>query len=134
MEERGQKCAPPRTQAGAGSEDDRPSDPSIALWLMKIFFDTNVYVAEALLGGMAEDLVRATERAGWRILCSDYILDELQRVLTESLGFSARLGTLSCRRIRHKARFVKPGASRHEVINDAKDGPVLKGALAAGAD
>jgi hypothetical protein len=34
---------------------------------MKIFFDTNVYVAEALLGEAAEEMVAATERASWRI-------------------------------------------------------------------
>jgi hypothetical protein len=30
---------------------------------MKIFFDTNVYVAEALLGETAEEMLAATEQA-----------------------------------------------------------------------
>ena len=30
---------------------------------MKIFFDTNVYVAEALLGEAAEEMLAVTERA-----------------------------------------------------------------------
>jgi hypothetical protein len=30
---------------------------------MKIFFDTNVYVAEALLGEDAEEMVAATQQA-----------------------------------------------------------------------
>jgi hypothetical protein len=34
---------------------------------MKIFFDTNFYVAEALLGEVAEEMLAATERASWRI-------------------------------------------------------------------
>jgi len=101
---------------------------------MKIFFDTNVYVAEALLGEMAEELVLATAKAGWRIFCSPYVLEELERVLTRTLGFSARLGALSCRRVRHKARLVDPGASRHKVIRDINDSPILKAALAARAD
>ena len=29
---------------------------------MKVFFDTNVYVAEALLGAAAEEMLPATER------------------------------------------------------------------------
>lgn len=33
---------------------------------MKVFFDTNVYIAEALLGETAEALLAATESAGWR--------------------------------------------------------------------
>jgi predicted nucleic acid-binding protein len=61
---------------------------------MKVFFDTNVYVAEALLGEMAEQLIEATERASWRIYASAYLLDELQRVLVEKLEFSRRLASL----------------------------------------
>ena len=38
---------------------------------MKVFFDTNVYVAEALLGAAAEQMVAATIAAKWRIFCSD---------------------------------------------------------------
>ena len=53
---------------------------------MKIFFDTNVYVAEALLGEAAEEMVAATERAAWRVYVSTYVLDELERVLTQELG------------------------------------------------
>ena len=46
---------------------------------MKVFFDTNVYVAEALLGTVAEELLAATQRAAWRIYASTYVLDELER-------------------------------------------------------
>ncbi len=58
---------------------------------MKIFFDTNVYVAEALLGEAAEELIAATERASWRIYASAHVLAELERVLSDELGFSRRL-------------------------------------------
>jgi predicted nucleic acid-binding protein len=58
---------------------------------VKVFFDTNVYVAEDLLGQVAEQLLEATERASWRIYASLYLLDELEPVLTEKLGFSRRL-------------------------------------------
>jgi hypothetical protein len=36
-------------------------------------------------------MLEATERASWRISASDYLLDELERVLTEKLGFPTRL-------------------------------------------
>ena len=65
---------------------------------MKVFFDANVYVAEALLGEAAEEMVAAAERAGRRIFVSTYLLDELERVLTERLNFSRRLAVLSRRR------------------------------------
>jgi hypothetical protein len=41
---------------------------------MKVFFDTNIYVAEALLGRVAEQLLEATEGASWRIYASAYLL------------------------------------------------------------
>jgi predicted nucleic acid-binding protein len=101
---------------------------------MKVFFDTNVYVAEALLGEMAETIIEATERASWRIYASGYLLDELQRVLVEKLEFSRRLASLSRGRIVRRARLVDPGASRHVVPQDPADSPILRAALAAGVD
>lgn len=101
---------------------------------MKVFFDTNVYVAEALLGGAAEELLAATERASWRVHASPYLLDELERVLTERLGFSRRLALLSRRRVAQRATLIEPGASRHEVPDDFADTPILRAAVAAGVD
>ncbi len=101
---------------------------------MKIFFDTNVYVAEALLGEAAEVILAVTERASWRIYASTHVLDELERVIVEELGFSRRLASLSRRRIIRRASMVEPEASRHGVPQDVKDTPVLRAALAAGAD
>ncbi len=46
---------------------------------MNIFFDTNVYVAETLLGEIAEEMLAATEAASWRIHASGYLLDESRR-------------------------------------------------------
>jgi hypothetical protein len=51
---------------------------------MRVFFDTNVYAAEALLGEIAELLIETTLRASWRIKASPYILEELERVLTQN--------------------------------------------------
>jgi putative PIN family toxin of toxin-antitoxin system len=101
---------------------------------MKIFFDTNVYVAEALLGEAAEEMLAATEEASWRIYSSSYLLNELERVMTDKLGFSQRLALLSRRRIIRRASLVEPGPSRHAVSEDAADTPILRAALAAGAD
>ena len=101
---------------------------------MKVFFDTNVYVAEALLGEAAERMVQATRDASWRIYTCREQLDELERVLTEELDFSRRLSHLSRSRILHRAALVQSGASPHEVPDDPKDNPMLQTALAVGAD
>ena len=101
---------------------------------MKIVFDTNVYVAEALLGEAASRLIDATRSANWRIFVSTYLLDELERVLTEKLDFSRRLAVLSRGRIMRRSTSVEPPTSRHLVPEDPKDSPILQAALAAGAD
>jgi putative PIN family toxin of toxin-antitoxin system len=100
---------------------------------MKVFFDTNVYVAEALLGETAAELLAATEQAGWRVHASTYLLDELERVLGR-LGFSRRLALLSRQRIVRRTSLVEPGESRHEVESDVADTPILQAAVVAGVD
>ena len=57
---------------------------------MKVFFDTNVYVAEALLGDAATRMLEATSKASWRIFSSSHVLAEIERVIVERLGFSRR--------------------------------------------
>jgi putative PIN family toxin of toxin-antitoxin system len=101
---------------------------------MKVFFDTNVYVAEALLGGMASRIVDASHNARWRIVCSEYVLDETERVIAEKLGMSRRLAALTRDRMRRRAVVTKLPASRHQVPGDAGDSPILAAAIASGVD
>ena len=101
---------------------------------MRVFFDTNVYVAEALSGDVAQRMLVATSKAGWRIAISPYVLDEIERVLGIQLGFSRRLAFLSRRRARRRAILVEPSSSRHQVPGDPGDSPVLQAAIFAGAD
>ena len=82
---------------------------------MKVFFDTNVYVAEALLGRAAERMLAATRKGSWHIYISEYVGQELERVLTEALDFSRRFAVLSRKRALRRATLVKPGTSRHVV-------------------
>jgi len=102
---------------------------------MKVFFDTNVYVAEALLGDAAERMLAATRKASWRIFTSSHVLAEIERVMEERLGFSRRFALLTQRRTRRLAVLVEPArSSRHRVPGDPDDSPILQAALAAGAD
>jgi putative PIN family toxin of toxin-antitoxin system len=101
---------------------------------MKVFFDTNVYIAEALSGQAAERLLDATVKGAWRIYSSAYLLEELERVLTERLGFRRRLAVLTQKRIRRRSTLVEPPASRHVVPEDRHDSPILQAALAAKVD
>ena len=101
---------------------------------MKIFFDTNVYVAEALLGEAAARMIEATSGASWRIFISPYVLDEIERIMVERLGSSHRFALLTRKRAKRRALLVDPAPSRHRVPEDPNDSPILQAALAAGAD
>lgn len=101
---------------------------------MKVFFDTNVYVAEALLGDAAARMLEATSRASWRIFISPYTLDEIERVMVERLHSSRRFALLTRKRAKRRAILVEPASSRHRVPGDPNDSPILQAALAAGAD
>lgn len=101
---------------------------------MKVFFDTNVYVAETLVGGAAEAMLFATAGASWRIFVSSYVLEELERVLTEDLAFPRRLGRLTRERCRRRAHHINELPSRHQVPDDPADSPILRAAVDAGVD
>ena len=101
---------------------------------MKVFFDTNVYVAEALLGAAAERMVNATFQAKWRVFISEYVLDEIERVLIEYLGFSNRLGRMARQRCRRRASIVHDTPTGHIVPHDPDDSPILQAALRASVD
>jgi putative PIN family toxin of toxin-antitoxin system len=100
---------------------------------MKVVFDTNVYIAEALLGRAAERMINATSAARWRIYCSTHILGEVKTVLLR-LGFASRFATLTQDRIRRRSLLVEPPPSRHAVHGDPNDSPILRAALDCGAD
>jgi putative PIN family toxin of toxin-antitoxin system len=100
---------------------------------MKVFFDTNVYVAEALRGPGAARMIEATRAARWRIYFSSYVLDELTKVLTEDIQLSPKLAGLALERISKRSILVAATASA-TVPEDAKDTPVLRAALTCAAD
>jgi putative PIN family toxin of toxin-antitoxin system len=101
---------------------------------MKVFFDTNVYVAEALLGAAAERLIEATLKASWYVFTSVDVLDEVERVMVDRLDCSRRFAVLTRRRVARRAKLVTPPLSRHQVPDDPDDSPVLRAALGANAD
>jgi putative PIN family toxin of toxin-antitoxin system len=101
---------------------------------MKVVFDTNVYIAEALGGDTATRLVASTDQASWRIYVSRYIVDEMTAVMIDDLGLSRRSAALAAIRALRRATLAEPTPSRHTVPQDAADSPVLRAALQAGAD
>lgn len=101
---------------------------------MKVLFDTNVYVAQALLGEGAQRLIDATQKASWTVLTTSHIVDELERVLTHYFDCSRRFASLSRKRVLRGATVVDIRSSRHRVPDDSDDSPILTAALTGGAD
>jgi predicted nucleic acid-binding protein len=91
-------------------------------------------MSRRLVGDAAELMLRSTVQAGWRIFVSDYVLDETVRVMIDDLGFTNRIAGLTRERCQRRARLVAETVSRHEVPDDPNDSPILRAALAAGAD
>jgi len=100
---------------------------------MRIFFDANVYVSEAILGRTARQIIKATIRGRWRIYTSTYVVGETSHVLVDDLGFSRRYATLTARRILRRSILIE-GQSKAQVPEDPKDSPILQAALLCGAD
>ncbi len=73
---------------------------------MKVFFDTNVYVAEALLGDAAARMARGNLSGLLAHLHQPHVLEEIERVMVERLGFSRRFALLTRRRARRRATLV----------------------------
>ena len=101
---------------------------------MKVLFDTNVYVAEALTGAAAQRMVSATLAATWRISICETVLDELKRVLIEELGLSRRDALTIRHRCETRAKLVTERPSKHRVPGDPNDDPILAAACDAGVD
>ena len=53
---------------------------------MKVFFDTNIYVAEALFGKGAEQIMQAVARGRWRVFVHVHVVEETAHVLTDYLA------------------------------------------------
>jgi putative PIN family toxin of toxin-antitoxin system len=100
---------------------------------MKVFFDSNVHVADALLRKAATRMLKATHRARWRMFTSQYVLDEVAHVLVDYLGFSQKLAVLAQRRIIRRFILVE-AHSKAKVPLDPKDNPILQAALSCSAD
>lgn len=101
---------------------------------MKVLFDTNIYISEALVGGLAEVVIGATLGARWRVFVSPYILDEIERVLRDKLNLGARIAATARQRVRRRCEPADAPPSRHEVPADPNDSPILRSAIDAGAD
>ncbi len=101
---------------------------------MKIVFDTNVLIAEALGSKRVESMIAACGAAKYRFVCSRYIGDELERVLLEKLSKTRRLGKVAGIRAAQRSELVDLPSSKRSVPGDESDDAILQTAISGGAD
>ena len=100
---------------------------------MRIVLDTNVLVAAFIAHGTCNELL---EHCALRhvIILSNYILDELQVVLSEKFGFNAA----ECREVlallRSRCVLVQPSQLKSPGCSDPDDDPVIGTAVAGNCD
>jgi putative PIN family toxin of toxin-antitoxin system len=100
---------------------------------LKVVFDTNIYVSEALFDAIAEVVVGAGRDGNFYVYVSEYILSETDKVLLR-LGATRRFAAMAVQRIRPFAHIVHTADRNFPVLADAKDHPVLETAINCAAD
>lgn len=102
---------------------------------MKIVLDTNIYIAVALHGEFAEDIIElVTTNSDITVIASEEILSELQQKLKEKFDWLKEDIDLFITKIRKISKTVKTMEKVNIITRDPDDNKILESALAGKAD
>lgn len=102
---------------------------------MRVVLDTNIYIAAALQGHLAEDILRmATSAKLIKLVVSEEILNELQEKLLIKFNWLKEDVDRFLIRIRKIAGVVEVKERISIITRDPKDNKILECALAGEAD
>jgi uncharacterized protein len=102
---------------------------------MRIVLDTNVLISALAFPNSKPDQILSRGRSGEiELFTSAFILAELDRILREKFGFSAREAAVRVRLIRSFARLAEPTEYVSVVTAKDDDNRIIECALAAQAD
>lgn len=102
---------------------------------MRIVLDTNIYIAVALHGEFAEDIIElVTTDPDITVITSEEILSELQQKLEEKLNWLKEDVDLFITKMRRISETIKVTEKVNIVKRDPKDNKILECALAGNAD
>lgn len=100
---------------------------------MRVFLDTNVFVAASAARGLCADVLR--DILGHHdLVASEDLIVEIDRVLRGKLGVPAGVIADAIALIRESARFSEPSGECDVPVADPGDRALVSAALAAGAD
>lgn len=101
---------------------------------MKVLFDTNVHVSDAIYGRGATRAISATLKARWKIFSCPTILTELDRVIRTKFNRSQSFANATVQAVRDVSDVAEEPVTRHHVPGDPDDTPILRAAIAVGVD
>ena len=101
--------------------------------MLRIVFDTNVYISAALHGGLAEKALHLAAIEQITLIISDAILAELEEKLREKLQWSDAQITFFIETIQGIAVLVHPAEVLHVVPDDEDDNRIIEAAVAGDA-
>lgn len=103
---------------------------------MRIVLDTNIYIAVALHGEFAEDIIEifTTRSSGVVVVTSEEILLELQRKLKEKFNWEESDIDLFMAKIRNISEVAEVNIKVDIIKRDPKDNKILECALVGKAD
>jgi putative PIN family toxin of toxin-antitoxin system len=101
---------------------------------MRIVFDTNIFIAAALKGGFAEDIIELAENKIITLLTSTNILEELEEKLRTKFNTSEKDITFFLRKIKQAAKVVTTKEKISIITRDPEDNKILECAVTGKAD
>jgi putative PIN family toxin of toxin-antitoxin system len=101
---------------------------------VKVFCDANFWVSHILWGGAPTKALRATLAAGWRLLVTEDLLEEVGDVLRRKFDCESRFVASNLQRIAQVSRLIVTGVPKYQIEADPDDTLILAAALSGGAD
>jgi putative PIN family toxin of toxin-antitoxin system len=101
---------------------------------MRIVFDTNIYIAAALRGGFAEDIIALADKGVVTLVTSNEILSELEKKLLSKFNFSKEQVDFIIRRIKKLSSIIIPTEKISKIQRDPEDNKILECALSGKAN
>ncbi|SRR6266568_2701250 len=101
---------------------------------MRVVFDTNIYIAAALRGGFAEDIIALADKGAIILLISNEIISELESKLISKFDFSKEQINFIIRRIKKLSVIIQPAEKIIQIQRDPDDNKILECAVAGKAD
>jgi len=100
---------------------------------LRILFDTNVWIAAFISRGVCTELFEYC-MANHVLLCSEWIVREIENVLTKKFHFNTELANKVLDLVKESSEIISHSKLSESVCRDPDDDNILAAALAGKAD